>query len=78
MPTICDTHILLFWAHQPKRLTATARQAIDEGRTTGCDLTDPLGDEIDQDRILSDVLGGFFDEVSSHRVRGRGLQGGEE
>jgi PIN domain nuclease of toxin-antitoxin system len=31
MPTICDTHILLFWAHEPERLTAPARQALDVG-----------------------------------------------
>jgi PIN domain nuclease of toxin-antitoxin system len=35
MPTICDTHVLLFWAHEPERLTATARQAIEKGRTKG-------------------------------------------
>jgi PIN domain nuclease of toxin-antitoxin system len=35
MPTICDTHVLLFWAHEPERLTATARQAIEKGRTNG-------------------------------------------
>jgi PIN domain nuclease of toxin-antitoxin system len=35
MPTICDTHVLLFWAHEPARLTATARQAIEKGRTNG-------------------------------------------
>ena len=33
MPTICDTHILLFWAHEPERLTAPARQALELGRT---------------------------------------------
>ena len=35
MPTICDTHILLFWAHEPERLTATSRQALEKGRTHG-------------------------------------------
>ena len=35
MPTICDTHILLFWAHQPERLTSTARQALELGRAKG-------------------------------------------
>jgi PIN domain nuclease of toxin-antitoxin system len=35
MPTICDTHILLFWAHEPARLTATARQALEQGLTHG-------------------------------------------
>ena len=35
MPTICDTHILLFWAHEPERLTATAWQALEKGRTHG-------------------------------------------
>jgi PIN domain nuclease of toxin-antitoxin system len=35
MQTICDTHILLFWAHEPERLTATARQALEKGRTHG-------------------------------------------
>jgi len=33
MPTICDTHILLFWAHEPERLTAPARQALELGRS---------------------------------------------
>ena len=35
MPTICDTHILLFWAHEPERLTAPARQALDLGLSRG-------------------------------------------
>jgi PIN domain nuclease of toxin-antitoxin system len=35
MPSICDTHVLLFWAHEPERLTATARQAIEKGRANG-------------------------------------------
>ncbi len=33
MPTICDTHILLFWAHAPERLSAPAQQALTRGRT---------------------------------------------
>lgn len=33
MPTICDTHILLFWAHEPERLSAPAQQALNRGRT---------------------------------------------
>lgn len=32
MLTICDTHILLFWADQPERLTNAAREALDTGR----------------------------------------------
>jgi PIN domain nuclease of toxin-antitoxin system len=32
MPTICDTHILLFWAHEPERLSAPAQQALERGR----------------------------------------------
>jgi PIN domain nuclease of toxin-antitoxin system len=35
MQTICDTHILLFWAHEPERLTTTARQPLEKGRTHG-------------------------------------------
>ena len=31
MLTICDTHILLFWADEPRRLSATARAALDLG-----------------------------------------------
>lgn len=49
---------------------------IDEGRTTGGDLAHPLGDEIDEDRILFDMLGGFFDEVSSHKIKGARVTGG--
>lgn len=52
-----------------------AGAAIHEGRTTGGDLAHPLGDEIDQDRIFFDVLCGFFDEVSSHKIRGAGVTG---
>lgn len=35
MPTICDTHVLLFWAHQPERLSPVARQSVEEGRSQG-------------------------------------------
>ena len=35
MPTICDTHILLFWAHEPERLSSTARQALEKGLSRG-------------------------------------------
>jgi len=35
MPTICDTHILLFWAHEPERLSPAARQALERGRNQG-------------------------------------------
>jgi PIN domain nuclease of toxin-antitoxin system len=35
MPTICDTHILLFWAHEPERLSSTARLALEPGLTHG-------------------------------------------
>jgi len=35
MPTICDTHILLFWAHEPERLTAPAQQALELGLSRG-------------------------------------------
>ena len=35
MPTICDTHILLFWAHGPERLSAPAQHALERGRTQG-------------------------------------------
>ncbi len=33
MPTICDTHVLLFWAHEPERLSSPARQALELGRS---------------------------------------------
>ena len=33
MPTICDTHVLLFWAHEPERLSSAARQALELGRS---------------------------------------------
>ncbi len=35
MLTICDTHILLFWADEPCRLSATARAALDSGTESG-------------------------------------------
>ena len=35
MPTICDTHILLFWAHEPERLSSPARHALELGLTKG-------------------------------------------
>ena len=31
MPTLCDTHVLLFWAHEPERFSAAARQALGAG-----------------------------------------------
>lgn len=39
MKIICDTHILLFWADQPKRLTKTARTLLTQGieqKSLGC------------------------------------------
>lgn len=33
MPTICDTYVLLFWAHEPERLSSAARQALEQGRS---------------------------------------------
>ncbi len=43
MPIICDTHVLLFWADRPERLTAPARAALDAGRAQGelacCDIS---------------------------------------
>lgn len=35
IPIICDTHILLFWADHPERLTMAAQQALDSGRAEG-------------------------------------------
>jgi len=35
MPTICDTHKLLFWAHEPERLSTNAKQALEQGRSNG-------------------------------------------
>jgi len=34
MLTICDTHILLFWADAPHRLSATAKEAVESGIET--------------------------------------------
>ena len=33
MLTICDTHILLFWAHEPHRLSSPTRLALELGRS---------------------------------------------
>jgi PIN domain nuclease of toxin-antitoxin system len=35
MLTICDTHVLLFWADRRDRLTKPALQALDNGREEG-------------------------------------------
>lgn len=35
MQIICDTHVLLFWADQPQRLSAAARAAVDRGIESG-------------------------------------------
>ncbi|MFO8237527.1 MAG: type II toxin-antitoxin system VapC family toxin [Prochlorococcaceae cyanobacterium] len=35
MPTICDTPILLFWAHEPERLSSPARHALELGLSKG-------------------------------------------
>lgn len=35
MQTICDTHVLLFWADRPERLSAAARQAVEQGMASG-------------------------------------------
>ena len=37
MPTkiICDTHVLLFWANEPDRLTSLAKKILDENRERG-------------------------------------------
>ena len=37
MPTkiICDTHVLLFWANEPDRLTVRAEKTLDENREKG-------------------------------------------
>lgn len=32
---ICDTHVLLFWANEPDRLTAKARQVLDNNMNRG-------------------------------------------
>lgn len=43
MLTICDTHILLFWADAPHRLTTAARDALDQGMAADqlacCDIS---------------------------------------
>lgn len=35
MQAICDTHVLLYWADQPKRLSKAARKAVDAGMDAG-------------------------------------------
>jgi PIN domain nuclease of toxin-antitoxin system len=35
MRTICDTHVVLFWAHAPARLTPRASEALEVGRGQG-------------------------------------------
>lgn len=35
MLTICDTHVLLFWADRRERLTDAALHALDQGRDRG-------------------------------------------
>lgn len=35
MLTICDTHILLFWADRPDRLTRSAQKYLDAGKIAG-------------------------------------------
>ena len=35
MRTICDTHILLFWANDPARLSPRAAEALEQGRIQG-------------------------------------------
>jgi PIN domain nuclease of toxin-antitoxin system len=35
MQIICDTHVLLFWADQPQRLSVPARTAVERGLETG-------------------------------------------
>lgn len=35
MRIICDTHILLFWANEPKRLSSRASAALEKGRNEG-------------------------------------------
>lgn len=32
MKIICDTHVLLFWANEPDRLTALAKKTLEENR----------------------------------------------
>ncbi len=35
MLTICDTHVILFWADRPDRLSVSAQQYLDEGIAAG-------------------------------------------
>jgi PIN domain nuclease of toxin-antitoxin system len=35
MRIICDTHIVLFWANEPKRLSLRASMALEKGRNEG-------------------------------------------
>lgn len=35
MRTICDTHVLLFWADAPQRLSASALAAVEQGMDSG-------------------------------------------
>jgi PIN domain nuclease of toxin-antitoxin system len=35
MLTICDTHVLLFWADRPDRLTLSAQESLTTGKNTG-------------------------------------------
>lgn len=35
MKIICDTHVLLFWAHEPGRLTTAARKAMENNSDDG-------------------------------------------
>jgi PIN domain nuclease of toxin-antitoxin system len=39
MLTICDTHILLFWADDPKRLSAKANAALENGNLACSDIS---------------------------------------
>jgi len=43
MPTICDTHVLLFWADRPERLSPRAAETLREQRAAGalacCDIS---------------------------------------
>jgi PIN domain nuclease of toxin-antitoxin system len=31
MSTLCDTHVVLFWAHEPQRLSSATCQALEVG-----------------------------------------------
>lgn len=35
MLTICDTHVLLFWADRPDRLTLSAQESLNAGKAAG-------------------------------------------